>query len=398
MRGDAVFGDLVHVAGADLQLDALLAGPDHGGVDRAVVVLLWRRDVVLEPRRHHRPGGVDDAERLVALGHRLHHDAEADDVRELLEAHGLALHLAPNRIGALAASGDVRHDAAVAELACQLLLDFRHQTDVAILQGVQTLADHRVGVGIELAERQVLELLAQLVHAHAAGERRIDVDGFLGGTAARLRRHVADGAHVVQAVGELHQQHAHVVGDGQEELAQVFRLLRLLGDEIELGELGQAFDQAADVLAEKLVDLGPGGVGILDGVVQQRRGDGRIVELEVGQDRRNLERMGEIGVAGGPLLLAMGLHGVDIGAIQQRLVGIGVVAAHPVDQVVLAHHLHPRRPLRFRSVINGLRDDLAAALDRGPGPGLILHTRQIGRGAGHDHPGAGGAYPSASPT
>ena len=39
MRGDAVFGDLVHVVSADLQLDALAAGADHGGVDRAVVVL-----------------------------------------------------------------------------------------------------------------------------------------------------------------------------------------------------------------------------------------------------------------------------------------------------------------------------------------------------------------------
>ena len=27
MRGDAVFGDLVHLGGADLQFDALAAGP-----------------------------------------------------------------------------------------------------------------------------------------------------------------------------------------------------------------------------------------------------------------------------------------------------------------------------------------------------------------------------------
>ena len=67
VRRDAVFGDLVHFLGADLQFDALLAGADHGGVDRAVVVLLGRRDVVLEAARHHRPGGVHDAERAVAL-------------------------------------------------------------------------------------------------------------------------------------------------------------------------------------------------------------------------------------------------------------------------------------------------------------------------------------------
>ena len=39
MGRDAVFGDLVHRDGADLQLDALLARADDG-VDRAVVVSL----------------------------------------------------------------------------------------------------------------------------------------------------------------------------------------------------------------------------------------------------------------------------------------------------------------------------------------------------------------------
>ncbi len=131
MRGDAVFGDLVHLLGADLQLDALLPGPDHGRVDRAVVVLLGRRDVVLEAARHHRPGGVDDAERLIAVGHRLHDHAEADDVGELLEADRLALHLAPDRIGPLAPAADLGGDAAVGELLGQLLLDLADQPLVA---------------------------------------------------------------------------------------------------------------------------------------------------------------------------------------------------------------------------------------------------------------------------
>ena len=69
--------------------------------------------------------------------------------------------------------------------------------------------------------------------------------------------------------------------------------------------------------------------GILDGVVQQRRRDGGVVELEVGQDRRDFERMGEIGVAGGALLLAMRLHGVDIGAVEQGLVGVRDCSAGP---------------------------------------------------------------------
>ena len=120
----------------------------------------------------------------------------------------------------------------------------------------------------------------------------------------------------------LTSKHAHILGDRQQQLAQVFRLLGLARDEVEPLELGQPFDQVADVLAEQLVDLGARRLGVLDGVVQQRRRDRGIIELVIGEDRGDFERMGEIGIARGALLLAMGLHGIDIGAVEQALVGI----------------------------------------------------------------------------
>jgi hypothetical protein len=174
------------------------------------------------------------------------------------------------------------------------------------------------------------------VHAHPSGERRVDVEGFLGDAFARVRRHVVERAHIVQPIGELDQQYPHVVGDRQQELAQILRLLGFLGDEVELLELGQALDQRADIRAEHLVDLGAGGGGVLDGVVQERRRDGRVVELEIGEDRGDLERMGKIGIAGGAPLLTVRLHGVDVGPVEQRFAGIRVVAPDPLDQVVLA--------------------------------------------------------------
>ena len=90
VRGDAVFGDRVHLPGADLQLDALVGRADDGGVDRAVVVLLRRRDVVLEAAGHHRPGRVDGAERAIAVLDRVDDDAEPENVGELLEGKRLA--------------------------------------------------------------------------------------------------------------------------------------------------------------------------------------------------------------------------------------------------------------------------------------------------------------------
>src|SRR3546814_7052003 len=55
---------------------------------------------------------------------------------------------------------------------------------------VQTVAlgDRLVGVGIDLGEGEILELVLQLMHAHALGQRRIDLHGLDGDAAALLRR------------------------------------------------------------------------------------------------------------------------------------------------------------------------------------------------------------------
>ena len=152
-------------------------------------------------------------------------------------------------------------------------------------------------------------------------------------------RHEIERAHVVQPVGELDQQHAHIGRDREQQLAQVLGLLGLARDEVELLQLGQAIDQRADLRPELLVDLGARRLGVLDRVVQQRRHDGRVVELEIGQDRGDFERMGEIGIARGARLRAVRLHGVDIGAVEQVLVGVRIVVLDPLDQVVLPHHV-----------------------------------------------------------
>ena len=136
---------------------------------------------------------------------------------------------------------------------------------------------------------------------------------------------VAQRAHIVQPVGQLHQQHADVAGDGQHQLAEILRLLGALGEDFQLGELGDAVHQIGDLLAEILLDVLIGDQRVLDRVVQQRGDDGGHVELELGQDGGHFQRMGEIGIARGAELLAMRGHGIDIGLVEQRLVGVGVI-------------------------------------------------------------------------
>ncbi len=394
MRRDAVFGDVVHFARADLQFDALLARTDHGRVDGAIVVLFRRRDVILETSGHDRPGRVHDAERLIAIPDGFDGDAEGKQIGQLFEADRLALHLPPDRVRPLLAPFHHRRDAAIGKLLGQLLFDLSGKIVIALGECRQPLGDDAIGIRIKLAERQVLELFAHLLHAHAAGERRIDIDRLLGGAALALRRHEMQRAHIVQTVGELDEQHAHVVCDCEQEFAEILRLLGFLGDEIELFQLGQAVDQRADIGSENLVDLAASRGGILNRVVQQRGGDGCVVELQVGQDRGDFERMGKVGIARGALLLAMGLHRVDIGAVEQRFVSIRIVALDPVDQFVLPHDL---RLAAFFFLFSDLRCDLQIALQRRAGARLVLHPRQLRRRPHHfTRPIAGARMPLAT--
>ena len=141
VRGDAVFGHLVHLVGANLQFDALAARPDDRRVDRAIVVLLRRRNIVLEAPGHARPGRVRDADRGIAVRDRVDDDAKAIDVGQLLEGDRSALHLAPDRIGLLLPALDLDLDAAPGELIGELGLD---------------AGDDRAVLGLQLLSRETI--------------------------------------------------------------------------------------------------------------------------------------------------------------------------------------------------------------------------------------------------
>ena len=74
VRRQPVFGEIVHLAGADLDLDPVPVRTDHRGVDRAIAVRLRQADIVLEPAGTDPPGAMNRAERAVAVLNRVELD------------------------------------------------------------------------------------------------------------------------------------------------------------------------------------------------------------------------------------------------------------------------------------------------------------------------------------
>ena len=132
-------------------------------------------------------------------------------------------------------------------------------------------------------EREILELPLHRVDAEPVRERRVDLERLLRLLHLLLLAEVLDLAQVVQAVGELDQDHAHVLGHRDDQLAVVLRLGLLAALELHARQLRDALDELRDLVAELGADVVELDVGVLDDVVEERRGDRLVVERSCAQ-------------------------------------------------------------------------------------------------------------------
>ncbi len=184
--------------------------------------------------------------------------------------------------------------------------------------GADEIVELGVALRVEGGEGEVFELLLDLLHPEAVGQRGVDVDRLLGDAMLLLSGHRRDRAHVVQPVGELDDEDAQVGGHRHEHLAHRRRLLGLPRVELDAVELGDAVDDGGDLLAEVPVDVGDGDLGVLDGVVQQGGNDGHLVEADVGDDAGDCQGVIDVALAARTELVAMRVGGDLVGVGDRR--------------------------------------------------------------------------------
>ena len=159
------------------------------------------------------------------------------------------------------------------------------------------LAELLVNGGLQHAQRLVLQLRLDAVHAQPAGQRAVDLQALLGDALAPLRIQELQRAHVVQLVGQLDDDDAHVAGHRQQDLQDRLRLLHRAALAAELRDLGDALHQLGDLRAEALAQIILADPGVLDRVVQQAGAHGVGIHLRVYQDATHAERVDDVGLA-----------------------------------------------------------------------------------------------------
>ena len=191
---------------------------------------------------------------------------------------------------------------------------------------------------IEVLERQLLELVLDLAHPEPVGDRRVDVERLLRGALLPVLGHVRERTHVVEAIGELHEDDADVVDHRQQHLAEVLRLPLLARRERDGADLGDPLDDVRHLGAEVLLNLLDGGQGVFDDVVQQPGGDGHRIEPHVGEDAGHLERMHQVGLPRMPDLSLVLQRGEHVGPAKELAFLVGGVGSDPLEKVFESDH------------------------------------------------------------
>ena len=228
--GKASLGNLVHALGAYLHLHPFTLGTHHRGVERLVAVALRYGEPVAQALGvgliHVGHDGVGrPALLLLLLILRVQDDAYGKEVVDALEVGLLLLHLLADGVDALRTSLDV-----VLEPGSSQFLVYRvnERGDILVagcLGGIELLLDVVVHVVLRVLEREVLQLRLQLVQAQLMRQRSIQVGRLVGHLQASLVVvAVLDLAHRVHAVGNHDKDYAHVLGKGEQQVAEVLRL------------------------------------------------------------------------------------------------------------------------------------------------------------------------------
>ena len=211
---------------------------------------------------------MNGTQHAVAVPHRVYDDADRRKVEDLVQLLVLELHLLVNAVIVLLAAVDLVFDAGILQDLVDLPDDLVDHALPAHLPLLHLPVQFLVGFRLQVLKADVLHLELEGVDTESGRQRRIDVQGFLALFPYLLRGLIVDGPQVVQPVRQLDDEHADVFRHGQEHLADVLRLLFLLGLVIDVRQFGDAVHQIGDLFAEVHLQLTQGIVRILHDIVE----------------------------------------------------------------------------------------------------------------------------------
>ncbi len=201
-------------------------------MEALIAVFLGRIDIIryaagflLESVGEHRVNLQSHGFLAHALG-RVVDDFGEVAVFEMVEVVAEFVHFAPDTVGLAVFYSHFGLYAGVGE---GLIYLFAEALEAFGLRGLVLLSEAFylvVFMRAAEAETEILKLGLDMVEAEAVGQRGIEIVGLAGDFHLLVGAHCREGAHVVEAVGELDERWAHVVLHRRQHLPEIIYLQR----------------------------------------------------------------------------------------------------------------------------------------------------------------------------
>ena len=311
---NAVLVDAVHLFGTDLVFDRRSVRTDHGRVKALVAVHLRNRDEIFEARVYGFVEAMEAPERKVAVVERAHDHAEAVNVERVGKGLVLFAHLVVDAVNRLVAPEDAHADSVAGELLAGLIHDALKDGTSLVSELQHVLVENLVAEGVAVCKGELLQLAKDVVEPQAVRERHVDVERLAGDAGALFGAHHAEGAHVVQTVGKLHENDAHVARHRKEHLAKAFGLGDFVRRKAQLVELRDAVDDVRHLGAEEVRHLDFACLRVFENVVHEAGRNRLRVHAPGGENARDGKGMRDVGLARLAELPEVRVVGVAVGA------------------------------------------------------------------------------------
>ena len=253
MCGESELGVCMHVVRANLHLERASSVSDHARMQRLVLIAFRTRDVVVELARHERPQRMHDAERGVTVRDVRHQYAQCANVVQGREFEPLFLHLPPDRIDMFRSSGDVGFDSGRAQCGFEFAAHARDPRFALATGFVEQVGDASVDIGLQEAEREILEFPLELPYAKPVRQRRVDVDREFGKRAPFRLGQFRRCAHAHELACKKNEYNTQVADDCEQQAAKSFGAAACTARGIQQPDAfggALAFDEIDDLAAE----------------------------------------------------------------------------------------------------------------------------------------------------
>ena len=282
--GNTVVGHFFHFTGTDLNFDRYAMHAKQRGMQRLVAVGLWNGDVVFEAARQGFVQIMYSTQHAIAGIDLVDDDPERVDVHDFVEGPTLATHFFVNAVDVLLTTADFTLNAINGQTVAKRLFNFVDDFFAVAPSALHGLVDARGTHRVHRLKAEVFEFDTNAVHTQPVGNGRVDFQGFLGNPPTFFAGQHFEGAHIMQAISQLHQNNADIPRHGHGHFLEVFCLGFSLGFEVHLSQLADSIDQFCHSFAKLRNQCFLGNPGVFDHIVQHGCHQALMVHVHVGKN------------------------------------------------------------------------------------------------------------------